>query len=176
MNRFVASFAFGVLSVSSAFAATDPGKAPAGQPTTAAAAAAAAAATPTMFDEAYFLKAAQAAADSGDRDGAVQLWQSAIVYAPSDPLPYQQIASFYAKSKQSELAQRYYSLALEVQPTYAPALRGLAMLDLAAGNRQGAMTEREILVRACANCPETAEVEKALSGQTPVLDRSGTAQ
>ena len=175
MNRIVASLAIAILSTSGALAATGPAKAPAALPSSAAEAVAAAQA-PSSFDEAYFLKAAQEAASAGDHDGAVQLWQSAIIYAPSDPLPYLQIATFYANGKQAELAQRYYSLALEVQPTYAPALQGLAMLDLAAGNRQGAMAEREVLMHACANCPETAAVEKALSEPAPVLDRGQTAQ
>ncbi len=50
-----------------------------------------------------------------------------------------------------------------------PALQGLAMLQLAAGNRAGAQAQHEILLRACgATCPETAEVEKALkAGATP---------
>jgi hypothetical protein len=43
-------------------------------------------------------------------------------------------------------------------------LEGLALLDLAAGNRAGAVAQHEVLLRACgATCPETAQVEKALN-------------
>jgi Flp pilus assembly protein TadD len=174
MNRIVSGLVLGAMMASGALAATGSGKATAKSP--AAAEDPAKAGAPVIFDEAYFLKAAQDAAQSGDEEGAVQLWQSAIIYAPADPLPYQRIAQFYAQQRQSELAQRYYGLALEVQPTYAPALQGLAMLDLATGDRKGAMAQREVLMHACATCPETAQVEKALSENPSVLDRGTSAQ
>jgi len=79
------------------------------------------------------------------------------------------LAEFYVHSGQTELAQQYFTLALETQPAYAPALHGLAMLQLAAGNRAGAQAQHDILLHACgATCPETTQVEKALNiGNTP---------
>ena len=174
MNRTLTGLVLALMS-SGALAANAPAKAP---PTTSAAAAAAAQSpNEPALDENYFLKAAQDSATSGDRDAAVQLWQSAIIYAPSDPVPYQRLAQFYAGTGESELAKQYYGLALQARPTYAPALQGLAMLDLANGDRAGAMAQRDILRNACgANCPETAQVEKALNDPAAVLDRSGSAQ
>jgi len=94
----------------------------------------------------------------------IQLYQSAIIYAPGDPVPYEKLAEFFVHSAQPELAQRYFNLALDVQPAYAPALQGLALLNLATGNRAGAQAQHEILLRSCgAKCPETAQVEKALN-------------
>ena len=117
-----------------------------------------------LFDEAYFLKAADQAVKTGDTESVVQLYQSAIIYAPGDPVPYEKLAEYLVNAKEPELAQRYFNLALDVQPAYAPALQGLALLDLAAGNRAGAQAQHEILMRSCgANCPETAQVEKALN-------------
>jgi tetratricopeptide (TPR) repeat protein len=117
-----------------------------------------------LYDEAYFLRAADQAVKSADPDTVMQLYQSAIIYAPSDPVPYEKLAEYLVGKQQPELAQRYFNLALDVQPAYAPALQGLALLDLAAGNRAGAQAQHEILVRSCgANCPETAQVEKALN-------------
>jgi tetratricopeptide (TPR) repeat protein len=111
-----------------------------------------------------FLLAAEQAIKDGDKDGAVQLYQSAVIYAPGDPVPYERLAEFYVHNDQPELAQRYFGLALDAAPAYAPALRGLALLDIAAGNRAGAQVQHEILVRSCgAACPETAQVEKALN-------------
>jgi Flp pilus assembly protein TadD len=116
-----------------------------------------------VLDEAHFLSAAGDAAKRGDKDAAVQLFQSAIIYAPNDPAPYERLGAFYAQSGQSELAAQFFNSALNVQPAYAPALQGLALLALASGNRAGAQAQRDILVRACgATCPETAQVEKAL--------------
>lgn len=122
-----------------------------------------------LFDEGYFLKAADQALTGGDTDSVIQLYQSAIIYAPGDPVPYEKLAEYFVHNDQLELAQRYFNLALDVQPAYAPALQGLALLDLATGNRAGAQQQHEILVRSCgANCPETAQVEKALnSGGKP---------
>ncbi|HXJ01112.1 MAG TPA: tetratricopeptide repeat protein [Micropepsaceae bacterium] len=116
------------------------------------------------LEEPQFLKAAEQAAKDGDADGAVQLYQSALIYAPGDPVPYERLAEFYVHNAQPELALRYFSLALDAQPAYAPALRGLALLDIAAGNRAGAQAQHEILIHSCgAKCPETAQVEKALN-------------
>jgi Flp pilus assembly protein TadD len=116
------------------------------------------------LNESTFLLAAETAVKIGDIDGAVQLYQSAIIYAPGDPVPYERLAEFYVQGGQAELAQRFFALALDVQPAYAPALRGLALLDLAAGDRVGAQAQHEILLHACgASCPETAQVEKALN-------------
>jgi tetratricopeptide (TPR) repeat protein len=123
----------------------------------------------TAMDESHFLLAAETAVKDGDRDGAIQLYHSAIIYAPGDPVPYERLAELFVKNGQNELAQQFFSLALDVQPAYAPALQGLALLDLAVGNRAGAEAQREILMRACgATCPETAQVEKALAaGRAP---------
>jgi Flp pilus assembly protein TadD len=117
------------------------------------------------LDEAHFLAAAANAAKTGDRDGTIQLYQSAIIYAPSDPVPYHHLGEFFAQHGEVELAQRYFGLALDVQPAYAPALAGIAMLDVAAGDRKGAQAQHEVLVHACgAACPETSQVEKAING------------
>jgi Flp pilus assembly protein TadD len=117
-----------------------------------------------VLDEAHFLAAADDAAKRGDKDAAVQLFQSAIIYAPNDPAAHERLGHYYAESGQPELAAQFYNSALSVQPAYAPALQGLALLALAAGNRAGAQAQHDILVRACGvNCPETAQVEKALN-------------
>jgi len=128
-----------------------------------------AAANATTTDEPHFLQAANEAAQGGDEDGAVQLYQSAIIYAPGDPIPYEKLAEFYVQNGQTELAHRYFALALDVQPAYAPALQGIALLDLASGDRAGAQAQHEVLLHACgATCPETAQVEKALkTGAAP---------
>jgi Flp pilus assembly protein TadD len=124
---------------------------------------AAPAAALAVFDEAHFLAAAEDSIKRGDKDGAVQLFQSAIVYAPNDPVPYQKLADFYAGNGQGELASQFFNTALDVQPAFAPAIRGLALLALSSGNRAGAQAQHELLIRACgATCPETSQVEKAL--------------
>ena len=119
--------------------------------------------TPPLSEQ-YFLDRASESAKSGDVDAAAQFFQSAIIYAPNDPIPYHRLGQLYARNGQRELAQQYFGLALNVEPAYAPALEGLALLDLAAGNRAGAEAQHNILLRACgANCPETAQVERALN-------------
>jgi Flp pilus assembly protein TadD len=119
-----------------------------------------------VLDEQHFIQAGDDFIKRGDLDGAAQLFQSAIIYAPRDPVPYHRLGMLYAQNGQSELAHQYYGLALDVQPAYAPALEGLALLDLATGDRAGAEVQRDILMRACgAGCPETAQVERALRGE-----------
>src|SRR5579871_3812524 len=103
---------------------------------------------PTL-NEPQFLRSADDAVKGGDMDGAIQLYQSAIIYAPGDPVPYQRLAELYVRNSQMELARQYFALALDVQPAYAPALEGLALLDLATGNRAGAVQQHEVLLRAC---------------------------
>ena len=120
-----------------------------------------------LTNESAFLMAAETAVNIGDMDGAVQLYHSAIIYAPGDPVPYERLAEFYVQGGQAELAHQYFALALDVQPAYAPALRGIALLDLATGDRAGAQAQHEVLLHACgAACPETAQVEKALNINT----------
>ena len=122
-----------------------------------------------MLDEAHFLQAGDDFAKRGDVDGAAQLFQSAIVYAPRDPVPYHRLGQLYAQNGRPELAHQFFGLALDVQPAYVPALQSLALLDLAIGDRAGAEAQRDILVRACgATCPETAQVERALRGEREV--------
>jgi Flp pilus assembly protein TadD len=119
------------------------------------------------LDESHFLQAAAQAVQDGDMDGAIQLYHSAIIYAPGDPVPYERLAEFYVHSGQAELAHQFFALALDVQPAYAPALQGLALLDLAAGNRASAQAQHDVLLHSCgATCPETAQVEKALNTAT----------
>lgn len=114
--------------------------------------------------EPQLLRSADDALKTGDTDGAVQLYQSAIIYSPGDPVPYLRLGELYMRQSETELARQYFSLALDVQPAYAPALQGLALLDLATGDRAGAQAQHEVLLRACgATCPETAQVEKALN-------------
>jgi len=120
------------------------------------------------LSEPQLLTSADAAVKSGDTDSAVQLYQSAIIYSPGDPVPYLRLGELYMRQSQTELARQYFSLALDVQPAYAPALQGLALLDLATGDRAGAQAQHEVLLRACgATCPETAQVEKALNTSSP---------
>jgi tetratricopeptide (TPR) repeat protein len=119
------------------------------------------------LSEPQLLSSAADALKTGDTEGAVQLYQSAIIYSPGDPVPYLKLAELYVGQSQLELARQYFSLALDVQPAYAPALQGLALLDLATGDRAGALAQHEVLLRACgATCPETAQVEKALNTST----------
>ena len=87
--------------------------------------------------------------------------------------PYERLGSFYADNGQTELATQFFNAALDVQPAYAPALQGLALLALAAGNRAGAEAQRDILRRACgATCPETAQVERALNESAGAAGRT----
>jgi tetratricopeptide (TPR) repeat protein len=113
-----------------------------------------------------FLSEAQQAALAGDTLGAVQLYQSAIIYAPAAPEPYNGLAQFYADRDQPDMAQKYYALALGVDPANAEALKGMALIDLAAGNLNQARERRELLARACGvTCPETAQVDQALQAR-----------
>jgi tetratricopeptide (TPR) repeat protein len=117
-----------------------------------------------VLSQQYFLERGSEAAGVGDLDAAAQYYQSAIIYAPTNPIAYHRLGQLYAKNGQRELAQQYFALALNVEPAFAPALEGIALLDLAAGNRAGAEAQRDILLRACgATCPETAQVERALN-------------
>ena len=119
------------------------------------------------LSEPQLLRSADDAMKSGDSEGAIQLYQSAIIYSPGDPVPYLKLAELFMGQSQLELARQYFALALDVQPAYAPALQGLALLDLATGDRAGALAQHEVLLRACgATCPETAQVEKALNTST----------
>ena len=110
MNRtMIAVLALAALTARAVFAADD------------------AAAPAQILDEPHFLSAADDAARRGDKDAAVQLFQSAIIYAPNDPAPYAQLGRYYATTGQSELAAQFFNSALSVQPAYAPALHKMCI-------------------------------------------------
>ena len=121
---------------------------------------------PPLLNEQYFLDRASESAKQGDIDAAAQYFQSAIIYAPQNPLAYHRLGQLYAQNGQVRLAEQFFVLALNIEPAYPPALEGLALLELATGDRKGAEAQRDILLRACgATCPETAQVERALNAQ-----------
>ena len=105
---------------------------------------------------------AEAAAARGDAVAAVQLYHSAMIHAPLEPAPYVAIAEFYAGSDQPVLAEKYFLIALDLEPVQPRALMGLALLALAAGDRAGAEARHDLLMRACASCPETTQLAHAL--------------
>jgi Tfp pilus assembly protein PilF len=109
------------------------------------------------------LRDAQSAAARGDIAAALQLHHTAIIFAPAEPAAYNALAQLHANENQLELAQRYYTIALEIDPANPTALKGLALLELAAGDRASAEARHAILVRACGQtCPETIQVAQAL--------------
>lgn len=111
-----------------------------------------------------FLQQADDAAQRGEMLAAVQLYQSAIIFAPTNAGAYNRLAQFYANGNQPDMAEKYFGIALDVDPANPLALKGLALLDLAAGDLAGARAQRDLLVRSCGQaCPETAQVEKALN-------------
>jgi cytochrome c-type biogenesis protein CcmH/NrfG len=111
-----------------------------------------------------FLDRARAAEINGDIVSATQLYQSAIIYGSAMVEPYIGIAEFYAGNAEPNLAEKYFDIALELDPANPTALKGLGMLDLAEGDVEGAQARHEILVEACApQCPEAAELRDAIA-------------
>jgi Flp pilus assembly protein TadD len=82
-----------------------------------------------------FLTKAAAAEQRGDTAAAVQLFQSAIIYAPADTQPYDQLAGFYARTGRPNLARKYYDLALQIDPQDRAARQGVTQIDQAAGDK-----------------------------------------
>ena len=110
-----------------------------------------------------FLSLSQEAESRGDNQAAIQLYQSAIIYAPAMIEPYLGIAEFYAVNVQPDLAEKYFNIALELDPANPSALMGLALLALNQDEVESAEARHEILVSACAPaCPEAAELRAAI--------------
>jgi len=130
-------------------------------------------AAPAMAAEAQdFLQRAEEAANRGERLSAIQLFQSAIIYAPKTIEPYLGIADFYAQTDEPALAEIYYGMALGLEPANPPALKGLGLVALARGDIEEAAANHEILLEACApRCPEAAELRTAInqSGADPAV-------
>jgi Flp pilus assembly protein TadD len=119
-------------------------------------------------DPASLLRDAEAASQRGDLIAAIQLYQSAIIFAPTNPVSYNALAQLHAANGQPELAEKYYGIVLDLDPANAPALKGLALLALANGDRAAAHARHQVLLRACGQtCPETGEVAQALGAATP---------
>ena len=111
-----------------------------------------------------YLRRAEEAVSRGDGLAAIQLFQSAIIYAPAVPEPYMGIAAYYAGNDQAELAEKYFGIALEMDPANPTVLKALALLALSQGDVAGAEARHQILVEACAPiCPEAAQIRDAIS-------------
>lgn len=114
-------------------------------------------------DLARYMAAAGSAQSKGDLVAAAQLLQSAMITSPVATEPYNRLAQLYASAGEESLARKYFAIALNIDPTNAEALKGMALLNLASGDRAGAEAARDLLLKACGKaCPETAQVEKAL--------------
>lgn len=123
-----------------------------------------------------YLRDADTAARRGDRVAALQLYQSAIIYSPAEPEPYNRLAEFYAMADESDMAGKYFGIALDVDPANPLALKGLALLALAAGDVELARAHHQILVQACGPaCPEAAEIEAALAVGVSASNPGGAA-
>jgi len=88
-----------------------------------------------------FLTKAAAAEQRGDIPAAVQLLQSAIIYAPADTLPYDQLAGLYARTGRPNLARKYYDLALQIDPQDVAARQGVTQLDQASEDKNRTSAE-----------------------------------
>jgi tetratricopeptide (TPR) repeat protein len=111
-----------------------------------------------------FLSQSKEAESRGDNQAAIQLYQSAIIYAPATIEPYLGIAKFYAVNTQLDLAEKYFNIVLELDPANPTAHMKLALLALNQGDVESAEARHEILVEACAPaCPEATELRDAIS-------------
>jgi Flp pilus assembly protein TadD len=111
-----------------------------------------------------YLRQAEEAASRGEGLVAIQLFQSAIIHSPSAPEPYIGIAAYYAGNDQAALAEKYFGIALEMDPANPTVLKALALLALSRGDVADAEARHQILVEACAPvCPEEAQIRGAIS-------------
>jgi Flp pilus assembly protein TadD len=114
-----------------------------------------------------YLAQAEEAARAGDDNAAIQLFQSAIIHSPSIPEPYIGIGDFYFGQDQVALAEKYFGIALEMDPANPSASKALALLALRQDDVAGAEAHLQILMESCAPaCPEAAEVGDAIDAHS----------
>lgn len=115
-----------------------------------------------------YLRQAEEAVSRGDDPAAIQLYQSAIIYAPATIAPYIGIAEYFADNNRLDSAEIYFGIALEMEPAQPSALKGLGLLALEHGDVEGAEARHDILMEACAPaCPEAAELRNAINTYSP---------
>ena len=96
-------------------------------------------------------------------EAAKFLLEQAIVADPANAAALSALGDLYVKMKNSELAMKYYEIALTVDPINVKALAGSARLDLAEGKKEKAAANLAIMKNACPTCRETGELEAALA-------------
>jgi len=115
---------------------------------------------------------AEIAAERGDTRAAVTLLHAAVVADPAGASSYVRLGDLYAAMGRANLARKYFAIALTIEPALPAALKGIAMLDIAAGNKAAAEATIEYLATICGpDCPEAAQIQKALTAKADVLDK-----
>ena len=77
----------------------------------------------------------------GETELALRLAQAAIVADPARPSSYDALGDIYAALGQPDFARSYYSTALSIDPSDAPALQATAALDRGATDQRAANAE-----------------------------------
>lgn len=82
----------------------------------------------------------------GQTAKALAVAQGLVKRQPTDPMAHQILGSVHVLRKENAAARAAYSKALELNPSYLPAVAGLARLDLAEGKPEGARARFETVV------------------------------
>ena len=110
-----------------------------------------------------FFARSHAAEAKGKLADAVLLAQAAVVDDPARATSYVALADLYGRHREFHNAWKYYTEALGIDPTLAPALRGAGQAELALDDGPGAEGFLTRLKKSCgADCKETRELAAAL--------------
>lgn len=102
-----------------------------------------------------------------DLDKALEAARAFVTKNPKNPLAQQVLGAVYAARKNTTAARDAYASAVELSPTYLPAVANLARLDLQEGKPADARKRFELLVK------KEPNNERALLGLAEVLVRTG---
>ena len=110
-----------------------------------------------------FLQRGEAEYAQGRYAVAVKDLERAIIVDPMNVEAYSALARTYEAVGRKDRAEKYFGIALEIDPTNAGALEGDGLLALKSGHRDTAEEHLSRLRNLCAECPETRRLAEAIT-------------
>lgn len=122
------------------------------------------AASPVMASRSSdFLRRGEAEYAAGRYAVAVKDFERAIVADPMNVEAYSALARTYEAVGRKDRAEKYFGIALEIDPTNAGALEGDGLLALQSGHPDTAQEHLARLRELCSDCAETRRLAEAVS-------------
>ena len=112
-----------------------------------------------------FLEKGIIAVERGQSKAAISLLERAIVADPANAKAFSYLGRAAQLAGRSAQAEKYFRIALDIEPNQADALNWTGQLELAQGKPDAARAKLDRLTRTCGDCPQARDLSRALTAQ-----------